>query len=94
MRVEWLPQAKRSRDDQLDYVAARNPRAALDLGDRLTLAVLRLADHPHSGRPGRVGTTRELVVAGTRYVVVYRVETAAVVILRVLHGAQRWPPKP
>lgn len=65
MRVEWLPQVERSRDDQLDYVAAHNPQAALDLGDRLTPAVRRLVDHPHSGRPGKVGMTRELVVAGT-----------------------------
>jgi toxin ParE1/3/4 len=35
--------------------------------------------------------TRELVVTGTPFIVVYRVEAATVVILRVLHGAQRWP---
>jgi len=40
---------------------------------------------------GRVAGTRELVVVGTPYIVVYRIEPAAVVILRVLHGAQRWP---
>lgn len=37
--------------------------------------------------------TRELVVLGTPYVVVYRIEAAAVVILRILHGAQQWPPR-
>jgi toxin ParE1/3/4 len=34
---------------------------------------------------------RELVVIGTPYIVVWCVERSAVVILRVLHGAQRWP---
>lgn len=29
-------------------------------------------------------------IVGTPYAVVYRVEAAAVVVLRVLHGAQRW----
>lgn len=43
------------------------------------------------GRPGRVGRTGELVVAGTPYLVICRVDEAAVVILRVLHGTQRWP---
>jgi toxin ParE1/3/4 len=39
-----------------------------------------------------VPATRELVVAGTPWVVVYRVKNR-VEILRVLHGAQSWPPR-
>jgi toxin ParE1/3/4 len=35
--------------------------------------------------------TTELVVVGTPYVVVYRVERSVVLVLRILHGAQRWP---
>jgi plasmid stabilization system protein ParE len=42
------------------------------------------------GRFGSVEETRELVVAGTPYIVVYRV-TRRVEILRIRHGAQRWP---
>lgn len=91
MRVEWLPEAVRNRDGQLAYIAERNPRAAIAMGDAIEAAVLRLANHPSSGRPGRIKGTRELVVTGTPYVIAYRVEMAAVVILRLLHGAQRWP---
>ncbi|HJQ56445.1 MAG TPA: type II toxin-antitoxin system RelE/ParE family toxin [Vineibacter sp.] len=93
MRLDWLPAAERNVEDQVAYIAARNPKAALAMGDKIEAAVARLADHPHMGRPGRLRGTRELVVTGTPYVVVYRVEPAAVVILRVLHGAQRWPPR-
>ena len=93
MRVEWLPEAERNRDSQLAYIAERNPWAAIDLGDAIEAALARLADYPESARPGRVRGTRELVVTGTPYVVIYRVEPAAIVILRVLHGAQRWPPR-
>ncbi len=32
------------------------------------------------------------MVVGTPYVVIYRIEPAAVLGLRILHGAQRWPP--
>jgi plasmid stabilization system protein ParE len=32
-----------------------------------------------------------LVVVGSAYVIVYRIEASAVLILRVLHGAQRSP---
>ncbi|MDP6785770.1 MAG: type II toxin-antitoxin system RelE/ParE family toxin [Rhodospirillales bacterium] len=94
MRVEWLPEAERNRESQIAYIARRNPWAAIDLGDAIEAAVARLAENPKSARPGRVAGTRELVVTGTPFVVIYRVEPAAVVILRLLHGAQSWPPTP
>lgn len=53
----------------------------------------RLGDFPESAPPRRVPDTREPVAAGTPFVIVYRVEATAVVILRLLHGAQRWPPQ-
>jgi toxin ParE1/3/4 len=91
VRIEWLPQAERNRETQLAYVAEHNPGAAIEMGDAIERAVARLSDNPRIARPGRVPGTRELVVGGTPYIIVYRVETASVVILRVLHGAQRWP---
>ena len=91
MRVEWLPEAEKNLTAQLDWIADRDPWAAIDVGDTVLAAVERLADHPAMARPGRVAGARELVVVGTPYIVVYRIEAAAVVVLRVLHGAQRWP---
>jgi toxin ParE1/3/4 len=35
--------------------------------------------------------TRELVVSGTPYIVVYRVMGKVITVLRVLHGARQWP---
>jgi plasmid stabilization system protein ParE len=43
------------------------------------------------GRPGRVPGTRELVVAGTPYVVAYRVAASQIDVLAVIHAARRWP---
>lgn len=91
MRIEWLPEAERNLVAQLEWLAEHDVWAAIDMGDALHSAVSRLADHPAMARPGRVAGTRELVVVGTPYIVVYRVEAPVVVILRVLHGAQRWP---
>ena len=91
MRVEWLPEAERNLRAQLEWIAQQNVWAALDVGDAIHASVSRLADHPAMARPGRVAGTRELVVVGTPYIVVYRIEVSAVVVLRVLHGAQRWP---
>lgn len=91
MRIEWLPDAEKNLTAQLEWIADRDPWAALDMGDTIFAAVGRLADHPAMARPGRVADTRDLVVVGTPYVVVYRIEATAVIILQVLHGAQRWP---
>jgi toxin ParE1/3/4 len=63
------------------------------MGDLIQTSVDRLSGYPESGRPGRVAGTRELVVARTPFIVVYRVERHAVLILRVLHGKQQWPPE-
>lgn len=93
MKIEWLPEAVRNRETQLGYLGERNPTAAIDIGDAVETAVGRLVDFPESAKLGRVPGTRELIVTGTPFVIVYRVETTAVVILRMLHGAQRWPPK-
>lgn len=92
MRIEWLPEAERTFSEQTDWIAERDPFAAITVGDAVEAFVARLRDYPTIGRFGRVPGTRELVVTGTPYIVVYRVETSAVVVLRLLYGAQRWPP--
>ena len=56
-------------------------------------AVERLVDFPHRGRQGRREGTRELVISGLPYIVVYRVRDASIRILRVFHAAQNWPPE-
>ena len=83
--------AARNLQSQLAYIGERNPSAAIDIGDLIEGAVGRLANYPNSGRPGRVTGTQELAVSGTPFVIAYRVEPGAVVILRLLHGAQLWP---
>jgi toxin ParE1/3/4 len=92
MQIRWLRAALRNLEDQVDYIAARNPAAAERASTRLHSLVARLVDHPEIGRIGRVDRTRELVISGTPWVVIYRL-TDAIEILRVLHGAQSWPPR-
>lgn len=72
-------------------MARDNPGAAINTVLRVLEAVEGLAEHPNIGRPGRVPGTRELVVSGTPYIAIYRVRTNTVWVLRVLHGARRWP---
>ncbi len=91
MRVEWTEAAEQNALDIADYIAVDNPTAARAQITEIREQVGQLAEHPRIGRLGRVAGTRELVVNRTPYIVAYRVETSAVVVLRVLHGAQRWP---
>ena len=91
MILHWSRLARADLLGIFDYVAADDPKAALGLVDSIEKGVVRLTRHPRVGRPGRVPQTRELIIVGTPYVVVYRDVSRAVQILRVLHGARQWP---
>ena len=93
MRIVWLPSGRRTLKAQIDHIAEDSPRAAARQLDRVEAATDRLADHPLSGREGRTPGTRELVVPATPFIVVYAVRGEDLAVLRVLHGAQAWPPE-
>ena len=54
---------------------------------------LILPDHPRAGRQGRLKNTRELVIDGVPFIVIYRenISTNCIEVLRVLHDARQWP---
>ncbi|HVB82636.1 MAG TPA: type II toxin-antitoxin system RelE/ParE family toxin [Candidatus Binataceae bacterium] len=91
MRVRWLDQAVNDLKAVRSYIAEDNPLAAGEVAQRIRQAVRVVRDYPAAGRSGRVPNTRELVVTGTPYILPYRVRAGAVEILRVLHGARKWP---
>lgn len=91
MRIEWTRPAFNDLQDAGEYIAKDNPSAAARMAFRVQEAVESLADQPNLGRPGRVLNTRELVVTGTPFLVVYRVHLGGLQVLRVLHHARRWP---
>lgn len=91
MKIVWLPAAADALDREFDFLAAKNPQAARTVFVRIVALVRRLADFPNSGRPGQIDGTRELVIPGLPYVVVYRVGGESVQILRVFHTRQEWP---
>ena len=91
MRIHWTRPALADLEAIGDFIARDNPVAAKQLVVSLVASVDALRDHPNLGRPGRLAETRELVVAGTPYIVPYRVLGDDVEILAVFHGARRWP---
>jgi toxin ParE1/3/4 len=91
MEVRWLDDALADVTEIYRYIAADDARAAARAVMRIQAAIRSLAGIPHRGRPGRWPGTRELVVPRTPYIVPYRVAGDAIEILRVFHGARRWP---
>jgi len=88
----WSETAESDLDGITEYIARDNVAAAIRVRDEIERRLQVLADHPKIGRRGRVKGTRELVLAGTPYIAIYRVRPKEVLVLRVLHGARRWPP--
>lgn len=92
MKVLWTFNARRDLDDIWEYIAADNIDAADALVEKLRRASMLLSRSPRAGRPGREPGTRELVVAGTKYILIYEIAGGSLHVLRALHGARQWPP--
>jgi plasmid stabilization system protein ParE len=76
----------------VQWIAADSPQNARSVAERIMAAIeRRLAHFPSLGRKGRVDGTREWIVAGLPYIIVYQVDEVreAVVVLGVFHGAQQ-----
>jgi toxin ParE1/3/4 len=93
--VRWAHSARRDYRNILEWLNDRNPTAAARIVNTIDNRLVSLAEMPRMGRRGRVEGTRELVISRTRYLVLYQFDEAAdqVLIVRLLHGAQRWPPR-
>jgi addiction module RelE/StbE family toxin len=74
-----------------EYIAKDNPAAAYRTTQLIRRRIEQLAEQPGLGRSGRVAGSRELVIAGTPYVVAYRIADRHIDVLAVLHGARQWP---
>lgn len=91
MIVQWLDEASDKRYDQLDYIAQENPIAAIRLDEEIEVQTEALAQNPEIGRVGRVDGTRELVIARTPFLAVYRILSGRIEITNLLHQSQQWP---
>ena len=89
--VKWLRKALKNLEQTYDYVAETNVDAAIAIVLRIQAATDQLSEFPMMGRTGRIDGTRELVIANTPYIVIYRVKGSAVEVLRVLHSSRKYP---
>ena len=92
MKLVWTRPSLDDRRAIRNFIAADNPKAAIELDLAMSVKAARLLDHPGLGRPGRVPGTRELVIH-PNYILIYDIDIGAALVrvLRVLHAAQMWP---
>ena len=91
LKIEWSLPAIGDLKSAGEYIAEDNPEATTRMAARILESVEYLIDQPHIGRPGRLAETKELVVSGTPFVIVYWLKRGVIQVLRVLHHARRWP---
>lgn len=90
MQVNWSEEADFDLNEIVDFIAADNLVAAINLSELLFDTAEKIGLTPYMGRIGRVSGTRELV-AHPNYILVYQLKTNEVLILRVLHSSRMYP---
>ena len=93
MKVRWTKIAKDDFEAAFHYISKDNPKLTKKLGVRLLSVLATLEEHPHAGRPGRVAETKEFIISGTPYVLIYTVKKDLLAIVSFLHSSRRWPPR-
>jgi toxin ParE1/3/4 len=93
-QIKWLKKALINLDAEAGYIAKENPTAANAVVKKIQQAIKNLEQNPALGYAGRIHGTRELIVAGTRYLIPYRVNPREhrIEILRVFHTSRKLPP--
>jgi toxin ParE1/3/4 len=93
MRVRWTTDAADDLERICDYIAESRPESARRVAQSVVERIGKLAAFPRLGRSGRVEGTREIAFPPLPFIAIYEVfETQGEIrVLRILHGAQRWP---
>ncbi|MDE2227594.1 MAG: type II toxin-antitoxin system RelE/ParE family toxin [Alphaproteobacteria bacterium] len=92
MTIRWTRLARAELIAQCDAIARDDLDRAIAIAREIERRVGALDRFPYRGRAGRVEGIHELPLPGLPWVAIYAVEGAVVTVLRLLHGAQAWPP--
>ena len=87
MQIRWEADAIGDLIELRTYIEKENPEITSKVANKILEAVDLLLEHPLLGKAGRIYKTRELVIAGTPYTIVYLPEAELITVLRVFHQA-------
>jgi len=93
MRLIFAPSALIEIKNIHSHIAEENPPAADRVRDAILSGATLLLEFPEKGRRGVVDGTRELVLTGVSYVLVYEIResTDTVEVLHIWHDRQSRP---
>jgi len=91
MQIRWEEDALADLVELRNCIEQDNPSAARAVAQRIIERVSLLKEQPLMGKAGRIHKTRELVLTGTPYTIIYHATTDVITILRVFHQARKWP---
>lgn len=91
MELRWTEEAAPDLESIANYLFEHTPENAERIVRMLYETPSTILTFPYRGRPGKKNGTRELVITGSPYIVVYTVDKDLVHVARVLHGAREWP---
>ena len=85
VEIVWSALARTRLREIRAYVARDKPEAAERLAMRIVAILEALRNHPYLGRVGAETAIRELVIGGTPYIVLHRIDGRRVVISTIWH---------
>ncbi|MGB6157193.1 MAG: type II toxin-antitoxin system RelE/ParE family toxin [Acidobacteriaceae bacterium] len=91
MLLRWTESASADLEQISDYLFVHTPLHATRLTQTIYHAPEILLRLPLIGRLGRMHGTRDLPMTPLPWVLVSVVGDDSIDVIRVLHGAQRWP---
>ncbi len=86
LKLSWTRLALADFTEAQSYIAADNSRAAVAVARRVQASVRKLRDFPYIGRPSDDLMTRQWRVQQTPYLVVYRLRSDVIEIIRIWHA--------
>ena len=91
MRVLWTPRAASDLEHAANYIADRNPDAAIKVAAKIYNRMMALEATPEIGRIGAVQGTREIVFHPWPYIAVYKISRGAIRIILIRHASRQYP---
>src|SRR5690554_515867 len=91
--VELLPEADDDLDNIFDYILLENPKAAVEVLDRVMTSLKQLEKFPYAGIKVTEKSLEHYkfrMVISEPYIAFYRVIENTVYVYRILHGAMNY----
>jgi len=92
VKLRWTQRAVADLEEISDYLLSVSPTSWERLVTRIEAVTEYLLQFPHMGKMGLVSGTREFVLSGTPYIIVFRVREDVVQVLSIRDGRMQLPP--